>query len=148
MLCSKLLIWSSNYLKNSNYKKEIKNVYLLKLTLRFGAISDYVELVMNNYIVVNSFNTNVSSLESAIEYYQMKYNNNLNQAFVHLVREIGQIAFGMETNNNAVLEAKFVEAEALLRFLAYKYEIDANKNVEAIYSKKISKFEKRRDKEH
>ena len=80
-------------------------------------------------------------MQSAIKYYQMKYNDNLNQAFVHLIREIGQIAFGMETNNKSMLEAKIVEAEALLRFLAHKYDIDTDKIGEAIYAKKISQFE-------
>jgi hypothetical protein len=73
----------------------------------------------------------------------MKYANNIHQVFVHLVREIGQIAFGIETNSKPTLEAKIVEAEALLRFLAHKYGIDMDKNTEVIYSKKISQFEKR-----
>ncbi len=41
-------------------------------------------------------------MESAIRYYEMKYANNMSQAFIHLIREIGQIAFGMETNNKPV----------------------------------------------
>lgn len=82
-------------------------------------------------------------MESAIKYYQIKYEDKLNQAFVHLVREIGQIAFGMETNNKSVLEAKIIEAEALLRFLAHKYGIDTDKNAEAIYAKKLSQFDKK-----
>jgi len=72
----------------------------------------------------------------------MKYKDNLNQAFVHLVREVGQIAFGMETNNKSVLEAKIIEAQAILRFLAHKYDIDSDKNTEAIYAKKIFQYEK------
>lgn len=77
-----------------------------------------------------------------IDYYSKRFGDNLNSAFVHLVREIGQIAFGMETNNKSVLEAKIIEAEALLKFLAHKYGIDTNKTAEAIYLKKISQFEK------
>jgi hypothetical protein len=76
-----------------------------------------------------------------IDYYSKRFGDNLNSAFVHLVREIGQIAFGMETNNKSVLEAKIVEAGALLKFLAHKYGIDTNKTTEAIYLKKISQFE-------
>jgi hypothetical protein len=83
-------------------------------------------------------------MESALRYYEMKYANNTSQAFIHLIREIGQIAFGMETNNKPVLEAKLIESAALLHFLAHKYEIDIGKNTEVIYSKKISQFEKRR----
>ncbi len=82
-------------------------------------------------------------MESAIKYYQMKYNDNLNDAFVHLVREIGQIAFGIETNNKPVLKAKIIEAEAILRFLAYKHDIDTSKDAEAIYAKKILQFERK-----
>lgn len=82
-------------------------------------------------------------MESAIRYYQIKFDDNINQAFVHLVREIGQIAFGIETNNKPVLEAKILEAEALLRFLAYKYGIDIDKNAGAIYAKKLSQLDKK-----
>jgi hypothetical protein len=73
----------------------------------------------------------------------MKYANNVNQAFVHLVREIGQIAFGIETNNKPVIETKIIEAEALLMFLAHKYGITIDEKIEAIYTKKITQFEKR-----
>ena len=82
-------------------------------------------------------------MESAIRYYQIKYDDNVNEAFIHLIREIGQIAFGIETNNKSVLEAKIIESDALLKFLAHKYGIDMNKNAEAMYTKKLSKFDKR-----
>lgn len=74
----------------------------------------------------------------------MKYSDNTNQAFIHLMREIGQIAFGIETENKPVLAAKIVEATALLRFLAYKYDIDIESLIEPTYSKKISMFESRK----
>ena len=83
-------------------------------------------------------------MESAIRYYEMKYANDTSQAFIHLIREIGQIAFGMETNNKPVLEAKVVEATALLRFLAHKCEIDLDSKIEVTYAKKIIQFEKRK----
>ena len=38
-------------------------------------------------------------MESALRYYEMKYAYDTRQAFIHLIREIGQIAFGLETNN-------------------------------------------------
>ena len=83
-------------------------------------------------------------MESAIRYYEMKYANNTSQDFIHLIREIGQIAFGMETNNKPVLEAKVPEATALLHFLAQKYEIDVDSKIEATYAKKIIQFENRK----
>ena len=74
----------------------------------------------------------------------MKYAYDTRQAFIHLIREIGQIAFGLETNNKPVLEAKIIEATSLLSFLAHKNEIDVGSKVEAIYAKKIAQFETRK----
>jgi hypothetical protein len=82
-------------------------------------------------------------LDSALRYYELKYNDNSKEAFVHLIRELGQIAFGIETNNKPVLKAKIMEASAILKFLAHIYEIDVVRDVESIYAKKILQFQKK-----
>jgi hypothetical protein len=50
-----------------------------------------------------------------IKYYKRKYGNDTSAAFIHLIREIGQVAFAIETKNAPVLNAKLTEAAALLR---------------------------------
>jgi hypothetical protein len=77
-----------------------------------------------------------------IEYYNKKYGNDIQKAFIHLIREIGQIAYAIEKNNNSVAVAKITEASAILRYFATKYEIDLESTIEEMYSKKNSLFER------
>jgi len=81
----------------------------------------------------------------AVEYYNKKYGDDIHKAFIHLIREIGQIAYAIEANNNSVATAKIIEASALLRFFATKYEIDLESNIEEMYSKKISLLERNKE---
>jgi CRISPR/Cas system-associated exonuclease Cas4 (RecB family) len=80
-----------------------------------------------------------------IEYYNKKYGDDIHNAFIHLIREIGQIAYAIEKSNNSVAVAKITEASALLRFFATKYEIDLESNIKDMYSKKISLFERNKE---
>jgi hypothetical protein len=80
-----------------------------------------------------------------IEYYNKKYGDDINKAFIHLIREIGQIAYAIEKSNNSVATAKITEASALLRFFATKYEIDLESNIKEMYSKKISLLERNKE---
>jgi hypothetical protein len=73
-----------------------------------------------------------------IEYYTKKYGEDTTGAFIHLIREIGQVAFAVETKNAPVLEAKLTEAAALIQFIAYNHKIDLESNTEVMYSKKLS----------
>jgi hypothetical protein len=80
-----------------------------------------------------------------IKYYTMKYGDDTSAAFIHLVREIGQIAFAMETKNAPVLKAKLTEAAALLQFIAHSQKIDLESNTEIMYSKKLSLIERKHE---
>ena len=80
-----------------------------------------------------------------VEYYNKKYGDDINKAFIHLIREIGQIAYAIEKSNNLVAAAKITEASALLRFFASKYEIDIESKIEDMYSKKISMLDKNKE---
>ena len=80
-----------------------------------------------------------------VEYYNKKYGDDINKAFIHLIREIGQIAYAIEKSNNVVAAAKITEASALLRFFASKYEIDIESKIEEMYSKKISMLDKNKE---
>jgi hypothetical protein len=85
------------------------------------------------------WNTNHSfRMEQAVKYYEMKYGNDLDRAFIHLIREIGQIAFGLETKNEPVFAAKVTEAIALLNFLAHKHNVNIESNIKIMYSKKLA----------
>ena len=78
----------------------------------------------------------------AVEYYNKKYGDDIHKAFIHFIREIGQIAYAFETRNDLVAAAKITEASALLKFFATKYEIDLETKIHEMYSKKISLLDK------
>jgi NTP pyrophosphatase (non-canonical NTP hydrolase) len=75
---------------------------------------------------------------TAIEYYTRKFGDNAQAAFVHLVREIGEIAFAIEKQNPEHAKLEITESVALLHFLASKYGLDVSQNMEALYSKKLA----------
>jgi NTP pyrophosphatase (non-canonical NTP hydrolase) len=73
----------------------------------------------------------------ATEYYNKKFGDDKSAAFIHLVREIGEIAFAMEKDNLEHAKLELTESTALLYYLASKYEFDLDANIEAVYTKKL-----------
>ena len=80
-----------------------------------------------------------------IRYYTRKYGDNTSAAFIHLVREVGQVAFAIETKNDPVLKAKLTEAVALLQFIAHIHKVDLESNTEMMYSKKLLLSERKHE---
>ena len=76
----------------------------------------------------------------AVEYYNKKFGENAQAAFIHLVREIGEIAFAMEKNNAEHAKLEITESVALLHFLAAKYNLDISANMQVIYTKKLEQL--------
>jgi NTP pyrophosphatase (non-canonical NTP hydrolase) len=74
----------------------------------------------------------------AIEYYEKKFGDDVAKAFVHLVREVGEIAFAIERNNTEHARVEITESVALLQFMAQKYGLDLESNIESMYSKKLA----------
>ena len=75
-----------------------------------------------------------------IDYYNKRFGDNLSAAFIHLVREIGEIALAMEKNNSNHLKLKITEAAALLEYIASRYDLDVQANIQSLYSYKLSKL--------
>jgi len=73
----------------------------------------------------------------AVEYYNRKFGDDKSAAFIHLVREIGEIAFAMEKNNVEHAKMEITESAALLYYLATKYSLNIDANIQAVYSKKL-----------
>ena len=71
----------------------------------------------------------------AINYYNKKFGDDRSAAFIHLIREIGEIAFAMEKNNIDHAKMEITESAALLYYLASKYDLDLDSNMKAIYQK-------------
>ncbi len=73
----------------------------------------------------------------AIEYYNRKFGDDKIAAFIHLVREIGEIAFALERSNMDHAKLEITESAALLFYLASKYGLDLDANIESVYTKKL-----------
>lgn len=81
----------------------------------------------------------------AIQYYEKKFGNDITKAFVHLVREVGEIAFALERNNAEHAKVEITESVALLYFLAQKFGFDLEQNIEKMYSKKLEMLQAKSD---
>ncbi|HKU50637.1 MAG TPA: hypothetical protein VJP79_11845 [Nitrososphaera sp.] len=75
---------------------------------------------------------------TAVEYYNRKFGDDKSGAFIHLVREIGEIAFAMEKNNLEHAKMEITESAALLHYLASKYGFDLDTSMETLYLKKLT----------
>ena len=73
----------------------------------------------------------------AIEYYNRKFGDDKSSAFIHLVREIGEIAFAMEKSNPEHAKLELTESVALLYYLASKYGLNLDDNIKSLYTKKL-----------
>ena len=73
----------------------------------------------------------------AVEYYNRKFGDDKSAAFIHLVREIGEIAFAMEKSNVEHAKMEITESAALLYYLETKYGLDLEANIKAVYAKKL-----------
>jgi len=80
--------------------------------------------------------------KTAIEYYEKKFGSDVSKAFVHLVREMGEIAFALERNNTEHAKVEITESVALLQFMAQKYGLDLESNIEGMYRKKLDMLTK------
>ena len=73
----------------------------------------------------------------AIDYYNKRFGENIKSAFIHLVREMGEIALAIERINSEHAKLKITEATALLQYMASKYDMDLDANIQFIYTKKM-----------
>jgi NTP pyrophosphatase (non-canonical NTP hydrolase) len=74
----------------------------------------------------------------AIEYYRRRFGTDVSKVFIHLVREVGEIALALERGNVDHAKIEIVESIALLYHLASIYGIgDIDDNMARIYSKKL-----------
>ena len=78
----------------------------------------------------------------AVEYYNKKFGDDRSAAFIHLVREVGEIAFAMEKDNVEHAKMEITESAALLYYLATKYNLDIEANIKTVYSKKLEMLNK------
>jgi hypothetical protein len=72
-----------------------------------------------------------------ISYYNKRFGKNINSAYIHLVREIGEFALAIEKENTEYAKLKITEAAALLEYMASKYKFNLDSNMQVVYSRKM-----------
>lgn len=77
----------------------------------------------------------------AVEYYRRVFGDDLKGAFVHVVRELGELARAVERDQKELAVHEVTELAALMAFLASLYEFDLEASVDDLYSKKLRKLE-------
>jgi len=87
--------------------------------------------------ITNPIAIQIDMSSLAVEYYERKFKDDKASAFIHLVREIGEIAFAMEKNNTEHAKLELTESTALLYYLASKYKLDLDANMKSLYTKKL-----------
>ncbi|MFQ5553511.1 MAG: hypothetical protein ACE5EW_07340 [Thermoplasmata archaeon] len=78
--------------------------------------------------------------DPALEYYRIKYGEDVRAAFVHIVAELGDLARTIEHDrpDRAVIE--ITEVAALMRHLADVYDFDLEERVAEFYGRKLKKL--------
>lgn len=76
----------------------------------------------------------------AVEYYGRKYGEDVRGAFVHTVRELGELARALEQDQRDLAVIEITEIAALMHYLASRYDIDLEENIESLYARKLAKL--------
>lgn len=79
--------------------------------------------------------------DAAVEYYGRKYGEDVQGAFVHIVRELGELARALERDQPDLAVHEITEIAALMRYLAARYDFDLAESIDALYTKKLAKLE-------
>ncbi|MEP6576866.1 MAG: hypothetical protein ABJB85_10600 [Nitrososphaerota archaeon] len=117
---------------DDNSVQALYNKQLGRLKMPAGSVRNFI---------FTFYNLDMLS-EIAIEYYNKRFEDNTSAAFIHLVREIGEIAFAIERDKPGIAQTKITEAVALLYYISSKYDIDLDENILSLYSKKLASLTK------
>lgn len=78
---------------------------------------------------------------NAIEYYNIKFGSDRPKAFIHLIKEVGEMAGSIEKGKDDIAQYELVEIVGLCHFLASTYNMhDLNKRIEEVYAQKLQKL--------
>ncbi len=80
-------------------------------------------------------------IDAAVEYYDRKYGNDLKGAFIHTVRELGELARAVERDQSELAAHEITEIAELMKFLAVRYDFDLEEKMASPYAKKLEKLE-------
>lgn len=73
----------------------------------------------------------------AVEYYTKKFGDSKEKAFIHFVKELGELARGIEKSQPEVAKHELIEMMALIFYFARHYNMNILEEVEKLYKKKM-----------
>ncbi|MBI4399158.1 hypothetical protein HY570_00265 [Candidatus Micrarchaeota archaeon] len=82
-------------------------------------------------------------MSKPVEYYKQKFGSNIEKAFVHLAKEMGELAGAIEKNNKEVIVYDTTEIAGMLFYFADQFNFNLLENVEAVYTKKLEKLQQK-----
>ena len=80
--------------------------------------------------------------EIAVQYYNKKFGNSLEKGFIHLAKEMGELAMGIEKDNKELAKHEITELAALLHWFAKQVGFELNQNIQQVYEKKLESLRK------
>lgn len=79
---------------------------------------------------------------NAVEYYKLKFGEDRTKGFVHLVKEMGELAGSMEKGLDDIAKYELAEVAGICQYLASTYGIfDFNTEIEKLYVQKLQKLQ-------
>jgi hypothetical protein len=75
--------------------------------------------------------------DAALEYYRIKYGEDVRAAFVHIVSELGDLARAIERDRPDKVVVEVTEIAALMHHLAEVYDFDLGKSIADLYGPKL-----------
>ncbi len=76
--------------------------------------------------------------DAAIEYYRMKFGSDQQKTFIHVVKELGELAGALEKGNRDLARLEITEIAGLMHYLSSEYAFDLAANVRDLYTKKLA----------
>lgn len=78
--------------------------------------------------------------DAAVEYYRRKYGDDVQAAFVHTVKEIGDLARVIERGQEDRVAHEITEITGLMHYLAARYDVALDESIVELYSRKLQKL--------
>jgi NTP pyrophosphatase (non-canonical NTP hydrolase) len=74
----------------------------------------------------------------AVEYYGRKFQGDRRAAFVHLVKEVGELARALEKGNEELARIEITEIAGLTFYFSHSYGFDLEGGLREMYTKKLA----------
>ena len=78
--------------------------------------------------------------DAAVEHYERKFHEDVRGAFVHMAREVGELARAIEQEQRELTVIEVTEIDALMDFRGLRSRFDLAEKVTEPYAKKLEKL--------